>query len=189
MAIVGPRYNFLCIDVGGYGKNSDGGIFENSIMGRKFNKGTMNVPRAKILPRTNDVTPHVLIGDEAFRLQTYLMKPFNQRVCRVDRRKEKYNKRLCQARRVVENAFGLLAQKRRVYFKPMQLKVSTAKKVIKATCVLHNYLRSKTCNTSYLRNMYFNARQNYVPSNGNQNLEDWGSSGDNSVRTNTYRLC
>ncbi|CAH2088949.1 unnamed protein product [Euphydryas editha] len=137
MAIVGPHYNFLCIDVGGFGKNSDGGIFENSVMGRRFNNGTMNVPRPKLLPRTNDVTPHVLIGDEAFRLQAHVMKPFNQRVSRVDRRKEEYNKRLCRARRVVENAFGLLAQKWRIYFKPMHLKVSSAKKVIKATCVLH----------------------------------------------------
>lgn len=182
MAIVGPQYNFLCIDVGGFGKNSDGGIFENSVMGRRFNNGTMNVPRPKILPRTNDVTPHVLIGDEAFRLQAHVMKPFNQRVSRVDRRKEKYNKRLCRARRVVENAFGILAQKWRIYFKPMHLKVTTAKKVIKATCVLHNYLRSKICSTPYLQNMYFPTQQNNAMNNENQNLETLQVSGD-SVRT------
>ncbi|CAF4935341.1 unnamed protein product [Pieris macdunnoughi] len=150
-------------------------------MGRRFNNGTMNVPRPKLLPRTNDVTPHVLIGDEAFRLQAHVMKPFNQRVSRVDRRKEEYNKRLCRARRVVENAFGLLAQKWRIYFKPMHLKVSSAKKVIKATCVLHNYLRSKTCNTPYLQNMYFTTQQNNAMNNEYQNFETLQLSGDDDA--------
>lgn len=43
LAIVDPEYKFICIDVGGYGKNSDGGIFEASSMGRKFANGNMNI--------------------------------------------------------------------------------------------------------------------------------------------------
>ncbi|CAH2004359.1 unnamed protein product [Acanthoscelides obtectus] len=39
MAIVGPDYKFICVDIGGFGKNSDGSIFETSNMGkRKFNE-------------------------------------------------------------------------------------------------------------------------------------------------------
>nr|CAI5847444.1 unnamed protein product [Callosobruchus analis] len=34
LALVDPKYRFLVIDVGSYGKNSDGGIFENSILGK-----------------------------------------------------------------------------------------------------------------------------------------------------------
>ena len=30
LAIVGPEYEFLCVDIGAYGRNSDGGIFEES---------------------------------------------------------------------------------------------------------------------------------------------------------------
>nr|CAI5859912.1 unnamed protein product [Callosobruchus analis] len=30
MAIVGPEYTFLCVDIGGHGKNSDGGVFERN---------------------------------------------------------------------------------------------------------------------------------------------------------------
>jgi hypothetical protein len=44
----------------------------------------------------------VFVGDEAFPLKEYLMKPYNQRDLNTDRRI--YNYRLSRARRVVENA-------------------------------------------------------------------------------------
>lgn len=110
-AIVGPDYKFLCVDIGGYGKNSDGGIFEQSTMGKKFESVTFSVPQENPLPGQHKPVPHVLIGNEAFPLKPYLMKPFAYRQSRQDQRKENYNKRLCRSRRVVENAFGILAQK------------------------------------------------------------------------------
>uniref|UniRef100_A0A6P7G6W6 Protein ANTAGONIST OF LIKE HETEROCHROMATIN PROTEIN 1-like n=1 Tax=Diabrotica virgifera virgifera TaxID=50390 RepID=A0A6P7G6W6_DIAVI len=44
MAIVGPDYRFISVDIGGFGKNSDGGIFEASNMGRRFETNQMGVP-------------------------------------------------------------------------------------------------------------------------------------------------
>nr|CAH7738256.1 unnamed protein product [Callosobruchus chinensis] len=44
MAIVGADYKFISVDIGGYGKNSDSGIFEASNMGRRFENGKMNMP-------------------------------------------------------------------------------------------------------------------------------------------------
>lgn len=38
MAIVDLDYKFTCIDIGGYGKNSDSGIFETSIMDSLFQR-------------------------------------------------------------------------------------------------------------------------------------------------------
>lgn len=49
MAIVDADYKFMCVDIGGYGKSSNGGIFEASNMGRRFETGHMNVPDAKAL--------------------------------------------------------------------------------------------------------------------------------------------
>ncbi|KAJ8936919.1 hypothetical protein NQ318_012540 [Aromia moschata] len=65
---------------------------------------------------------HVLIGDEAFALKPYLMRPFPYRQSKIDTRKEHYNMRLCKARRVVENAFGILVQKWRIFFRPIATK-------------------------------------------------------------------
>lgn len=88
MAIVGPYY-FLCIDVGGYGKNSDGGIFEESMMRRKLANGIFNIPNSRPLPGQNERTPCVLIGDQAFALSSYMMRPYPEAQARNDRKKRK----------------------------------------------------------------------------------------------------
>nr|XP_022908611.1 uncharacterized protein LOC111419958 [Onthophagus taurus] len=150
MAIVDPEYKFTCIDVGGYGKNSDGGIFEASVMGRRFANGTFNIPPSRPLPGEDAEVPCVLIGDEAFTLSTYLMRPFPYRQSRHDYNKENFNYHLCIACRVVENAFGILAHKWRLFFRPLEVKVETATKLVKAACVLHNLLRIKKIDQQFV---------------------------------------
>lgn len=150
LAIVDFDYKFVCIDVGGYGKSSDSGIFEASAIGQRLRDGTLNVPPRRPLPGQQEETPCVLIGDEAFALTSYLMRPFPYRQSRNDIRKEKYNKRLCRARRVVENAFGIMAQKWRLFYRPLELKIDTCISVIKAACVLHNYLRSINSDANFI---------------------------------------
>lgn len=143
MAIVDPEYKFICIDVGAYGKNSDGGIFEQSIMGRRFENNTLNIRPDRPFAGEDNEVPCVLIGDEAFTLSTYLMRPFPYRQARNNHNKEKFNYHLCRARRVVENAFGILSHKWRLFFRPLEVKVQTATKLVKTACVLHNFLREK----------------------------------------------
>lgn len=151
MAIVDPEYKFIAIDVGGFGKNSDGGIFQASAMGRRFLEGTFNIPPNRSLSDDDhDEIPCVLIGDEAFTLSTYLMRPFPYRQARYDRNKENFNYRLCRARRVVENAFGILSHKWRLFFRPLEVKVGTAKKMVKVACVLHNLLRVKNVDQQFV---------------------------------------
>lgn len=149
MAIVDPHYKFITIDVGAYGKNSDGRIFEESAVGRRLEQRTMNVPQNRPLPGCQESLPCVLIGDEAFALSPYLMRPFPYRQSRDDLRLTTYNKRLCRARRVVENCFGILAQKWRIFHRPMEAKRSTLTVIVKAACILHNYLRSNSRNVHY----------------------------------------
>ena len=96
MAIVGPDYRFICVDIGGYGKNSDGGILDSSITGQRFEAGLMNIPIDKPLPGQNESCSHVLIGDEEFALKPYLMRPFPYRQSRLNPREENYNVRLCK---------------------------------------------------------------------------------------------
>ncbi|CAK1600108.1 unnamed protein product [Parnassius mnemosyne] len=140
LAIVGPDYKFISIDVGGYGKNSDGGIFEESVMGRKLADGTFNIPSSRPLNGQNVRTPCVLIGDQAFALSSYMMRPYPEAQARYYRRKEKFNSILGSASRVVENAFGILSSKWYIFHRPMETKVTTSITVVKAACVLHNFL-------------------------------------------------
>jgi len=59
---------FTVIDVGGYGKNSDGVLLSVSNFGLALESGSLNIPGHKPLPGTINPMPHVLIGDEAFPL-------------------------------------------------------------------------------------------------------------------------
>ncbi|XP_072400303.1 uncharacterized protein [Diabrotica undecimpunctata] len=150
MGIVDPEYKFICIDVGGYGKNSDGGIFETSARGRKFANGTMNIPPNRPLADENDEIPCVLFSDEALTLSPYLMRPYPYRQARNDDCKERFNYHLCRARRVVENTFEILAHKWRLFFRPLEVKVQTATNFVKAACVLHYLLRTRNTDEQLL---------------------------------------
>jgi hypothetical protein len=43
----------MAVDVGAYGKNSDGGIFGNSNLGKSLQQGTLPVPGNAALPDTS----------------------------------------------------------------------------------------------------------------------------------------
>ncbi|XP_068994236.1 uncharacterized protein [Neodiprion pinetum] len=76
MALVDADYRFIAIDVGAYGENSDGGIFANYAFGKAIYDGRLNIPPAKLLSGTNEPVPHVIVGDEAFPLKKYIMRPY-----------------------------------------------------------------------------------------------------------------
>jgi len=54
-----------------------------------------------------------------------------------------FNYRLSRARQTVECTFGILASRFRVFRKPFEIKVESVDNVVKAACVLHNYLRKE----------------------------------------------
>lgn len=147
LAIVDPNYNFLVVDIGSYGRHSDSSIFENSSFYRNYVDGKTILP-PKPLPGTNTPVPHVFLGDEGFKLQTYLMRPFPRISTGDNDEKRNFNKRLSRARRVVENAFGIMVQKWRLFLRPIEGDVDNVVHVVKAACCLHNYIKS-TCNTNY----------------------------------------
>ena len=73
MAMVDANYNFIMVDIGSYGKNSDGGILSHSNFGRALANGRFELPPDQLLPDSTQLAPCVIVGDEAFPLKTYLM--------------------------------------------------------------------------------------------------------------------
>lgn len=146
LALVDADYRFLAVDVGGYGSNSDGGIFSNSRLGQALQAGSLNVPPPCPLPTAPELgpLPFVIVADEAFPMKTYMLRPYPGRRLQDDLRI--FNYRLSRARRIVENTFGILTQTWRVYCRRLQVSAGTADSVIKATCILSNYLRSEDRN-------------------------------------------
>lgn len=115
LALVDAKYSFIAIDVGGYGKSSDGGLFSHSGLGKLLDSGSLNIPEPVPLPDTFRALPFVIVGDEAFPLKNYLLRPYPGNTAKDDETKHIFNYRLSRARRVVENAFGILSQRFRIF--------------------------------------------------------------------------
>ncbi|GIY13056.1 DDE Tnp4 domain-containing protein [Caerostris extrusa] len=104
LASVDADYKFVLVDIGSEGHNSDGGVFRHSVISQAIECNQMNIPNSAALTSTKTVIPFVFVGDEAFPLKNYLMRPFPGNALSKERRI--FNYRLSRARRCVENAFG-----------------------------------------------------------------------------------
>ncbi|KAH7942778.1 hypothetical protein HPB52_001328 [Rhipicephalus sanguineus] len=76
MAIVDSDCQYILIDIGAEGRQSDGGVLKNSKFGKKLLQGTLDLPRAGFLPGTRTVAPYAFVGDEAFQLRKDFTRPF-----------------------------------------------------------------------------------------------------------------
>lgn len=126
------------------GRFSDGNIFANSPVGQLLSNGSIDLPDPKPLPGQTSPTPYVFIGDEAFPLMTNLMRPFPKMRVTNNYENKVFNYRLSRGRQTVECAFGILASRFRVFKRPFECKLETIDKIVLATTVLHNYLRTKS---------------------------------------------
>ncbi|XP_008178456.1 protein ALP1-like [Acyrthosiphon pisum] len=142
MAVVDANLQFITIDVGAYGKEGDSNVFKNSNFGKFLYSDKIDLPEPALLPETeSNPQPYVFIGNEAFALHTHLLRPYPGRNLTDIRRV--FNYRLSRARRMVECAFGVLANKWRVLHTPIQVEPDFTDVIIKACCVLHNFVRKK----------------------------------------------
>ena len=140
MALVDANLQFICIDAGAYGRNSDGGIFAKSNLGQGITREMLNLPPDQPLAEAPELgpLPYVAVGDEAFPLHRNIMRPYPGK--RLTHEEHVFNYRLSRARRIVENAFGILAARWRVFHTKMEINTTLVVDVIKASCVLHNLI-------------------------------------------------
>jgi hypothetical protein len=122
MAIADANYKFIIVDVGGYGKDSDDGILCASNIYHSLENESLKIPSEKKFPNSNVKVPHVFIGDEAFPLRNYLMRPF-PRYQLQDADKMYYNYRHARARMTIECAFGIASSKFRILLKAIETKI------------------------------------------------------------------
>lgn len=141
LALVDGNCKFVIVDVGSYGKEGDAGIFNKSDMGRLVESGTVIFPPPQYLPNSNILLPHVVLGDEAFRLDKHMMKAYCKRQALQEPDKRNFNYHLSKVRRVSENAFGIMCSTFRIFFTPISVKPETVDLIVVVSCCLHNILR------------------------------------------------
>ena len=141
MAIVDSDYKFIWASVGSPGSCSDGGIFKRCSLRRKIEDGRLNLPPADPLIGDNKDIPYFFVGDDAFGIAKWLMKPYPMR--RLTPTERIYNYRFSRARRIVENGFGILANRWRCLLTTLGVSRNTAKSVVLACLTLHNVVRMR----------------------------------------------
>ncbi|XP_065292121.1 uncharacterized protein [Dermacentor albipictus] len=139
MAVADSNLKFVAVDVGAYGRQSDGGTLSASRFGKCLENGTLGLPPLQALPNTSTLAPHVFVGDEAFQLRQDFLRPYSGR--HQTEEKRIFNYRLSRARRCVENTFGIMVSRFRVFRRPINLLPENVDYVVMACCVLHNFLR------------------------------------------------
>lgn len=161
-AVSDADYKFSVIEIGGKGRQSDGGTFHFSKFNELLTNNRFNMPPPKILPGSNILLPHVLVGDEAYPLKTYLMRPFPS--TNLDDSRRIFNKRLSRARVTIECAYGIMTNKWRIFLKAIETDTKHAKLIIKVGCLLHNIVREKDGNNDpdFRRYMHSRSTPNQV---------------------------
>ena len=137
LALVDADYKFLWVNAGGSGSSSDAQIFNCSKLKRRIENGTF-----KGLPPPEPLGPggpdlyFFLLGDDAFALMPWLVKPYSRHQLNREERIAKY--RISRGRRVVENSFDILVKRFRVMLTTMEQRRKVVTDIVLTCLVLHN---------------------------------------------------
>ena len=133
LALVNAEYKFLWVNVGVSGSLSDAQIFNCSKLRRKIENSTLGLPPPESLTPGGPSLQYFLLGDDAFALMPWLLKPYSRR--QLTREERLANYRINRGRRVIENAFGILVGKFRVLLATIGQKPKVVRDIV-LTCVV-----------------------------------------------------
>ncbi len=141
VALVDGDYKFTWVEVGANGTSSDARIFEDCGLKQAIEHRVISFPPPDHLPDDNRDTPYFFVGDDAFLLCNYMMKPYGRLVLEVPERIYNYRKSHC--RRVCENVFGMLANRYACLLSVIKFQPNIATNIILAAICCHNLMRMR----------------------------------------------
>ena len=148
--VVDHSYRFIDVNIGWPGSVHDARVFSHSSIYKKITEHTL-LPDCTIT--VNGVSiPLYLLGDSAYPLQIWLMKPFTHGTVLTAQQKT-FNYRICRARIVVENSYGRLKARWRRLMKRNDMNIDNISHAITAACILHNIceIHGESFNEAWLR--------------------------------------
>ena len=92
--------------------------------------GSLPIPGDRKLPGSVVSQPCTFVGDDAFSLCTYMMRPYPGKQSEVNKRRI-FNYRLSRARRVIENVFGIMCSRFRIYKRSIIAKPENVTRIVK----------------------------------------------------------
>uniref|UniRef100_UPI00358EEE5F putative nuclease HARBI1 n=1 Tax=Myxine glutinosa TaxID=7769 RepID=UPI00358EEE5F len=161
MALVDADYKFLWVDVGGMGHMSDAQILNASELKECIENETIGFPDPLAMRNDDEEIPFFILGDDAFALRTYLMKPYARRGLSPEQLV--YNYRISRGRRVVENAFGILANRWQCLLKTLQQYPEVVRDLVETAICLHNMLRIRLPSIQHAEVDQEDYRHNIIP--------------------------
>jgi len=133
---------FSIVDIGAEGRRSDAGVFASSDLAHLLDTNSLQLPPDRHLDSSGFKFPYVLVGDEAFPLTCYMMRPYS-RSKNLTIKKKIFNYRLSRARRTIECSFGILVARWRIFRRPIIAHVSTAKIAVQSATAIHNFIMKR----------------------------------------------
>ena len=132
-------YQFTAVYIGEEDRQSDGGVFANSNLGRSIVNDYFNLLQPKKLYSESEILfPHGFAGVDAFLMRHSLLKPYSssslERVLLI------FKNRLSRTKRIIENTFGILAARFGIFCRSILFCLETVENIAKACVTLHNYL-------------------------------------------------
>ena len=147
LAIAGPDYECIYVDIGSNGWMNDTGVWSSSDLREKLKDDCLNIPAPTPLPLGYISILYVFLGDDALALKSYVIKPYPQ--ANLTPEKRVYNYHYSRARRISENLFGIVVNKWRILQQPLNLSPEKARTITTCSLVLHNFLQKSLSKNDY----------------------------------------
>lgn len=135
-AVVDHNHLYRDVVIGWPGSVHDARVLSNSKIFEKGNNNTLFPQNVEEEISGQKMNP-VIIGDAAYPLLPWLMKPYPENST-TPRIKKKFNYQLSRARMSVENTFGKWKGRFIRFSKRVDMEISSLVMVITASCILHN---------------------------------------------------
>ncbi|XP_036385964.1 protein ANTAGONIST OF LIKE HETEROCHROMATIN PROTEIN 1-like [Megalops cyprinoides] len=134
-AVVDGRGLFWDVSVGCPGSACEAGVLRQSKLWTLASSGALFPGRTRRI--CGEDVGYYIIGDSAYPLQNWLMKPFED-TGKLSARQKRFNAKIGQARSVAVNAFCRLKGRWKCLTKRNDCNVDVIKAMVLTCCVLHN---------------------------------------------------